>query len=51
MRSDCDCREHDHVHVKVNQWDYPRFNQGNVNGCNDNCGCEEDRRSCDCNRK
>jgi len=49
MKSDCDC--HEHVHAKVNQWDYPHLSQGNAYGCNDNCGCEDERRECDCSRK
>lgn len=46
VRYDFDCREQENVRGK--QWDYPRFN---VNGCNENCGCEEERRGCDCIRK
>jgi len=57
VSNDCDCNDHHHEHcheqmyARVNQWDYPRFNQGNVTGCNDNCGCEEESRGCDCIRK
>lgn len=34
VRNECDCREQETV--RGNQWDYPRFSQGNLKGCNDN---------------